>query len=236
MNTKTKRQLKDASPLIEAMLKENTGTAICDSGGAYGRNWQRNQGRKFANEPEVKFKTHEWTNSEGKKCIDYDFSVSTFHYLTKFLALDAVCQKFNRIPCGDWDSDLAYGLGKEGEAFLEKMGAEVKKAVNTYNWDCPLDQVLQFSPLEIDGEDYVLLQIHGGCDVRGGYTDAKLFTFNHYAEPQAFGAVDVYGTLNGENIDNRYSGGSGLTLADTDEDIQPLGAGKDKACLEIMGI
>ena len=27
----------------------------------------------------------------------------------------------------------------------------------------------------MDGEPYLLLQIHGGCDVRGGYTDAKLF-------------------------------------------------------------
>ena len=25
---------------------------------------------------------------------------------------------------------------------------------------------------------YVLLQIHNGCDVRGGYTDAKLFKLN----------------------------------------------------------
>jgi hypothetical protein len=27
----------------------------------------------------------------------------------------------------------------------------------------------------MDGEPYLLLQIHGGADVRGGYTDAKLF-------------------------------------------------------------
>ena len=27
----------------------------------------------------------------------------------------------------------------------------------------------------IDGGNYVLIQVHGGADVRGGYTDAKLF-------------------------------------------------------------
>ena len=31
------------------------------------------------------------------------------------------------------------------------------------------------SVVTINGEEYLLLQIHNGCDVRGGYTDAKLF-------------------------------------------------------------
>jgi len=38
--------------------------------------------------------------------------------------------------------------------------------------------------LFVDGqyEDYALIQIHNGADVRGGYTDAKLFKVNEYAE------------------------------------------------------
>lgn len=240
MNTKTQRKLDDASPLVGEMLKANTGIHFMDSGGGSGRAWQRNQGRKFAEEPEVKFSVSEWHDSEGKTRLEYDFSVSTYHYLTKFLALDAVCKKFNRIPCDDWDSELAYGLSRKGEAFLEKLGAEVKKAVNTYNYDCPLDQVLQFSPVEIDGEDYILLQVHGGADVRGGYTDAKLFTFKPYVYGEAFGTVDVYGTINGKNVDNRYSGGSTLTIADdngsTDREIELIGGGRDEAFLDIMDI
>ena len=47
---------------------------------------------------------------------------------------------------------------------------------NTCNGDSDLSQVLQGAWLEdADGDSYLLLQIHGGCDVRGGYTDAKLF-------------------------------------------------------------
>jgi hypothetical protein len=37
---------------------------------------------------------------------------------------------------------------------------------------------LQGSWVEINGDVYLLLQIHGGCDARGGYTNAKLFTTN----------------------------------------------------------
>ena len=46
---------------------------------------------------------------------------------------------------------------------------------NSYNYDSNLSQVIQGTWGEFDGEPYVLLQVHQGCDVRGGYTDAKLF-------------------------------------------------------------
>jgi allantoicase len=37
--------------------------------------------------------------------------------------------------------------------------------------------------LFVDGqyEDYALIQIHNGADVRGGYTDAKLFKGNEWS-------------------------------------------------------
>jgi hypothetical protein len=234
---KTKTKPSDVSPLIEEMLKSNTGIHFMDSGGGSGRAWQRNQVRKFSDEPEVRFSVNEWKDSEGKTRLEYNLSVSTYHYLTKFLALDAVCKKFNRIPCDDWDSDLAYGLSKKGETFLGKLGAEVKKAVNTYNYDCSLDQVLQFSPVDIGGEDYLLLQVHGGADVRGGYTDAKLFTFKPYVNGDCFGAVDIYGTINGKSVSNSWAGGSSLHLEDTNgEEVVLLGGGEDKALLELMDI
>jgi hypothetical protein len=41
---------------------------------------------------------------------------------------------------------------------------------------------VQGQQLEFNGDDYILLQIHNGADVRGGYTDAKLFKidFNEF--------------------------------------------------------
>jgi hypothetical protein len=59
---------------------------------------------------------------------------------------------------------------------------------NTYNGESELSQILQGSWIELDGYQYVLLQIHGGCDARGGYTNAKLFktgedwTFHEYLD------------------------------------------------------
>ena len=41
----------ETKAVIADMLQENTGRHMLDSGGAYGRNWERNQGRDFDSEP-----------------------------------------------------------------------------------------------------------------------------------------------------------------------------------------
>ncbi len=53
--------------------------------------------------------------------------------------------------------------------------------INTYNEESLLSQVLQYTLFtdESNGQGYVALQIHGGADVRGGYTAPRIFTCNH---------------------------------------------------------
>ena len=38
--------------------------------------------------------------------------------------------------------------------------------------------------LYVDGqeEEYILIQVHGGCDARSGYTDAKLFKVPYWLD------------------------------------------------------
>jgi hypothetical protein len=153
---------------------------MLDSGGAYGRNWERNQAKTiedFDNEEEQTIEKSEWTDKDGETHTQYERTVSVFHYLSE-LELDHVCDKFNELntDCKDWEGDFGYGVSQAGADFLELIGMELKHEFNTYNGDCDLSQVLQGAWLEdADGDTYILLQIHGGCDVRGGYTDAKLF-------------------------------------------------------------
>jgi len=174
------RKFTDTKKLVYAMLTENTGSHMLDSGGAYGRNWSRNQAKTiedFDNEQEQTIEKSEWTDRDGKVHTQYERTVSVFHYLSE-LELDHVCDKFNELntDCKDWDGDFAWGVSQKGADFLELIGMESKHEFNTYNGDCDLSQVLQGTWLEdADGDTYLLLQIHGGCDVRGGYTDAKLF-------------------------------------------------------------
>ena len=41
---------------------------------------------------------------------------------------------------------------------------------------------MQGTTLEIDGEYYFIIQIHGGADARGGYTHAKMFKSGYFCD------------------------------------------------------
>lgn len=159
--------------IIFGMLTENTGAHFLDSGGAYGRAWERNQGKTMADfegEPEESYTYHKRGNYLERR-------VSVFHYLSQ-LQTDWICDYFNAMPCGDWDADDedVYGVSQFQWDWLNlKCEVKVDRTFNTYNGDSDLSQILQGSWLTINDEQYLLLQVHGGCDARGGYTNAKLF-------------------------------------------------------------
>jgi hypothetical protein len=162
---------------IFEMLTENTGNHFLDSGDHYGRNHERNAKKTiedFRNESPVSY----------TKENDYiDRRVSVFHYILSMgLELDEICNKFNKInkDANDWDANAeVYGVsGKAWEVLTAFFDVKILRTFNTYNHDSDLSQVLQGSWLEIEGESYLLLQIHGGCDVRGGYTNARLFKYD----------------------------------------------------------
>jgi hypothetical protein len=167
--------------LVYSMLTENTGVHFLDSGLENGRMWQRN-GKKtiqdFYNEPE-ELLTYDNNFNE------VDRTVSVFHYLSG-LDLDNVCEHFNKRQGKDWEGNNGaledcYGVSTEASEFLQSNYEVVAdRTWNTYNDGSDLSQILQGSNLTIDGEEYVLVQVHGGADVRGGYTDAKLFKLNYY--------------------------------------------------------
>ena len=196
--------------LIAAMLTENTGTHMLDSGGANGRAWQQNAGKVVADfeaQPTASLEiwVREW---QGKLTADLTPTVNVFHKLTSgLLELDSLCNEFNSKSVDDWGSDL-NGVSHSGEEWLHYNGFtwdDRTCGFNTYNWDNNFSQVLQGNIIKRDGETYVLLQIHGGADVRGGYTDAKLFKFDDHAED-----YDLYRDDCGFGVDD---GCGGLTLS-----------------------
>lgn len=209
MNTTTTEKL------VYKMLTTSTGTHFLDSGGDNDRAWQRNQKRTiedFRNEVEVEIddQTYNMTKKKYervKTSEELGYTISIFHYLTKNLTLDATCERFNRLKCLDWDSDVAYGISQKQAEWLERNGLAVTDTWNTYNGDSNLSQVLQGANVALDGEalefpTYILLQIHQGADVRGGYTDAKLFKIDN--DSGYFGSEDVYGSIDDVDVSNAY--------------------------------
>lgn len=183
MNTET---------LIHAMLTTSTGTHMLDSGGNNGRNWQRNQGKTLADFQAEPAALLDWyvkrDDDDNIISAEPEVTTSVFHKLTSgIIWQDDLCREFNALPRLDWHGDY-YGTSVDQTEWLDFRGFEQRRGCdgwNTYNWAANFSQTMQGHDLERDSENYVLIQIHGGADVRGGYTDAKLFRlsdhYEHYA-------------------------------------------------------
>lgn len=176
---------------LKAMLTENTGRHMLDSGGAYGRSWQQNAQRDFDAEPAATISVEEGY---------IDIRRSTYHFLKECLEFDeAITNRFyefykdlDDLPWLTLMEDFAERIGATG---IYGEGAPV--TVNTYNHDSLLDQVIQYVYFELDEQGYVLLQIHGGCDVRGGYTAPKAFRCNIEDSQSIFSDGDATITCKG---------------------------------------
>jgi len=164
--------------VLASMLWENTGAHPLDSG-FYGRHWEKNRRVKdFKALPVVE---------AGEDYVH----VNIFHYLSAFLERDDVAEelesrfyRFAELPenrTQPWLSlmiDFAYGLEEEGWRYVCDD--------NSANWVHHLSQNVQFVVIEDENENrYIMLQIHNGADIRGGYTRPRFFKINA-ADPDEF--------------------------------------------------
>lgn len=167
MNTKTNTD-KTAQTLFE-MFTENTGRHFLDSGGAYGRNWERAQGltlEDFTSAPSAN-----WERNFGVTTNAFTYCLSR---LTYSKTAEVLTRLLNVWELKDFENRNPWSLGDQ-EEFLEGLGAENLNGFNTYNWDNSLSQTLQGYEFSFGEKLFVLLQVHGGADVRGGYTRPKIF-------------------------------------------------------------
>lgn len=166
------------------MMRENTGASILDSGGAYGRAWQRNLTRDFAKVQAATLRGHVYTSPYSKvpnvPTLELDVTIDLFTYLASRLdydrALTRQLRRFAALESNEGESWLSIA-----EAFpawiATKRDADVGEAWagNSYNEDNYLSGTVQYVSFTMDHEQYIILQIHGGCDARGGYTAPCVF-------------------------------------------------------------
>jgi len=171
----------DIEQLIYNMLTESTGTHMLDSGGGSNRHWQRNQLKSiddFKNEPHITIE------NDG----EYKYAeISVFHHLVNSLEYledetDHLIEWISEDPYSYRDNPDGRCISSIDtiEQYMTKNYANEGmfkiSHTNTYNGDCNLSQTIQFISV---GDTYncniIALSIHNGADVRGGYTDYKLF-------------------------------------------------------------
>ena len=153
--------------VLHDMFTENTGMSMMDSGGDGNRHWQRNQ-------EVVDFREREpFTYSFDGKYLE--ITKDLFWHLSDALEYDPLGTiKFERWVKGDEDrlNDVRgveeYVTGYDSEALSTQVDSG-----NSYNDENLLNQVFQY----VLDRPQVYIAIHGGCDVRGGYTDYKAFEY-----------------------------------------------------------
>lgn len=191
----------DADEVIRSQLTENTGRHLLDSGGAYGRNWEENQDnppweqpRWDVHEEYVVQNVYDYLN---RACTRDEFAVQ----------LEIALYAYGYHGPGEGDSwltcmeDFADALG-DGAVLrdeLEGIGvpASVAEGVafgispeeppytfNTYNFEYGTpSQTLQGTFFGGPYAEYAAVQVHGGCDVRGGYTPPRVYQVNDGLTP-----------------------------------------------------
>lgn len=160
---------KTADKLAE-MFTENTGTHMLDSGGTNGRQWQRLAGMTatdFLARPRLEID-------------DYGMSQDMWHLLNDCLeyapALDAAWQQWDsERPDLMWADSLDLWLDELSVPLDGSFYDDGRWSVNTYNWDNMINGTFQATQFGVNGTKYLALQIHGGADVRGGYTKPVIF-------------------------------------------------------------
>jgi len=162
-----------AAKLVE-MLTENTGRSFLDSGDAYGRAWERNQGRDLAS----------FEAAPSLVIDEFGAALDLFHWLRDRVSfdaeLDAAWQAFDAAnPDGYWHDLVAEWVESIGGAAADDWG--LREWVNSYNHDNWLNGTIQFLTFQVDYQIYYALQIHGGADVRGGYTKPAIFSGDDFS-------------------------------------------------------
>ena len=150
--------------VIDTMLKENTGSHMLDSGGAYGRSWQRNQGKDFEKEPACRVDVD--TDDDGN-ITSINVIYNLYHFLKNHVDTDEVTDalqvKFDLFSSREENKTEAWEDVMKGFCKEEKINA--KYGYYTYSMDNILSQDIVVVECETnDGEDFIFLRIHGGCD------------------------------------------------------------------------
>lgn len=164
---------------IYELLTENTGSYFLDSGMTNGRHWQQNQGHTI----------DEWL-ARPHAILETEYGtypvLDLFHFLNDRLTLTDTAKKLQKdfeayikadterspYSCQDmeeWANNWHDNRSDYGDAQI----------ANSYNWDNYLSQTIQYVNFEFNDSSFVLLQVHGGADVRGGYTHPQVFQVMH---------------------------------------------------------
>jgi hypothetical protein len=188
----------DATEVIKSQLVEDTGAHLLDSGGAYGRHHEENRDNPPWEQPEwnvydsfVSRNVYHYMNDRldrDRSCVALEAALYAFGH-TDDEKREPWLRTTGRFAESVLDGELhrpaLQTLGLSDKVIEDVLGIQrdhqpvrgaVPMTVNTYNGEFgELSQVLQGVNFGGPYAEYVALQVHGGADVRGGYTAPRVY-------------------------------------------------------------
>lgn len=185
----------EVETVVESQLTENTGRHILDSGDAYGRNFEENRETHPSEKPV--YNVHgDGADGFVTKNV-YHYMTETFERDRQCVALESALYEFGRsddqereswlntmkefgewVGLGYFEDFEDFGLGTAISDVLAAIEYQDHISWNTYNSEFgSLSQCIQGVTVNPESSDsrYSLVQIHGGTDIRGGYTGPRVF-------------------------------------------------------------
>lgn len=165
---------------LAEMFMEHIPTSILDSGSAFGYRYQKCREDPVWKRPDARF---EFGVRDGKP--DIVSYLNTFRWLSYALLYDKdVDDKFQEwrkqeFPDGEgWEEHLAEFVNPQTNKTYKHWWGEY-----TYNYENCFDTnfiwyMIQDEKCNID-TNLVILQLHNGCDARGGFTQPVMFLSEH---------------------------------------------------------
>jgi hypothetical protein len=183
----------DVVDVVRSQLTENTGRHLLDSGSHYGRNWEENRENPPWEQPDYTVRD-EWVTENV-----YHFMTHNYDRDETAVLLEIGLYAFGYHGPGEGDSwracaeDFAGLLGRShgvdvlvDSGLPESLARDIIWSIeapdeplfggNTYNseWGT-LSQDLNLTAFGGPYAEYAAVRVHGGCDIRGGYTSPRIY-------------------------------------------------------------
>ena len=155
----------DTHDILEIMASTPITHCLCDSGSYYGYNYEKQL--LPVDTPPISYEDGFIETTTPLHNLDGEFS-----FTRTSLYLSMQVNKY-------YDEHGCYYPNVMGDKdLIQQLDYFTLDCENTYNFECNIERVLQYCFFEYRDEPYISLQLHNGCDVRGGYTIPVVFHYD----------------------------------------------------------
>ena len=183
------RRLNSTERKLAKMFMEGVPRSLVDSGMVYGYNYDYNRENPVWEQPEsrVEFTAYD----DGT--LDINLQLNTFKLLANQLEYDKEAnRKFQKWVKKLYDADEWWRDHLDEFPAVSRSDFTPERWIidNTCNGDTLLDQQFVYSYCSKSG--YVIIELHGGCDIRWGYTNPVFFRVDFYNDFDPWKGGSIY--------------------------------------------